>query len=162
MKRVWLRLAGVGLVTLGVAGCTVTSSDVRDPLAGFSTVSARTDAVLGKSTVWIQNSAEAKAAAETSRTLAQGKTINADTAVQIALLNNKGLQAAYAEIGLSAADVWQEKLLVNPSVAVGITGVDPVRAIEAAVVTNILALVTRPQRVAIADARFRQAQLRAA
>ncbi|HSM41785.1 MAG TPA: TolC family protein, partial [Afifellaceae bacterium] len=36
------------------------------------------------------------------------------------------------------------------------------RTIEAAVVTNILALATRERRVAIADARFRQSQMRAA
>ena len=83
-------------------------------------------------------------------------------AVQVALLNNKGLQAAYAEIGLSAADVWQETMLVNPTVSVGMIGVDPVRTIEGAVVSNILALVTQQRRVAVADARFRQAQLRAA
>ena len=34
--------------------------------------------------------------------------------------------------------------------------------VEGAVVNNILALTTRPRRVAVADARFRQAQLRAA
>ncbi|WP_204307450.1 hypothetical protein, partial [Enterobacter hormaechei] len=74
----------------------------------------------------------------------------------------KGLQAAYAEIGLSAADVWQETMLVNPTISVGMIGVDPVRTIEGAVVGNILALTTRQRRVAVADARFRQAQLRAA
>ena len=39
--------------------------------------------------------------------------------MQIALLNNKGLQAAYADLGDAAADAWQSTMLVNPTVEVG-------------------------------------------
>jgi outer membrane protein TolC len=162
MRWLGVRLGFLSLIFVTAAGCTTLSEDVRNPTAGFATVSARTDAVLGKSTVWIQNSGEAKAVADKVKVLTQGKTVSADTAVQVALLNNKGLQAAYAEIGLSAADVWQETLLENPRISVGVMGIDAARTIEAAVVTNIFALATRPRRVALADTRFRQSQLRAA
>ena len=94
--------------------------------------------------------------------LVRGKTIGPDLAVQVALLNNKGLQAAYADVGMSSAELWQESLLVNPRVSVGIMGINGGRTVETAVVSNILALATRPRRMAVADARFRQAQLRAA
>jgi outer membrane protein TolC len=162
MNRLSARIGAASLIVIAAAGCTTVSENVREPLAGFATVSARTDAVLGKSTVWIQNSEEAKAVAEKVKGLTVGKTIGADTAVQVALLNNKGLQAAYAEIGLSAAEVWQQSLLENPRVSVGVSGIDAARTIEAAVVTNIFALATRPRRMAVADTRFRQSQLRAA
>jgi outer membrane protein TolC len=112
--------------------------------------------------VWVQSSEEARGVSTRVRSLVQKKTIGPDVAVQVALLNNKGLQAAYAEIGLSAADVWQETMLVNPTISVGMVGVDPVKTIEGAVISNILSLATRQRRVAVADARFRQAQLRAA
>jgi outer membrane protein TolC len=97
----------------------------------------------------------------------RGKTIDADTAVQVALLNNRGLQAAYAEIGLSAADVWQQYLLVNPNfrlemTGIGAPGVGIARTIEGAIITNIMALITRPHHIDIAKTRFRQAQLEAA
>jgi outer membrane protein TolC len=159
-----LRAAAVIAPLIG-AGCSTTAdlgAISTDPAAGFSTVSARVGSVTGKKTLWIQSSAEAQAAAERVKGLVRKKTIGPDVAVQAALLNNKGLQAAYAEIGLSAADVWQESMLVNPIVSVGIIGIDPVRTIEGAVVTNILALMTRQKRVEVADSRFRQAQLRAA
>nr|WP_235912061.1 TolC family protein [Mesorhizobium xinjiangense] len=151
------------LLPLLTGACATAGPDVANPLAGFSTVSQRTAGVTGKRAVWAQSSDEARALAGQVQALVRNKTVGPDTAVQVALLNNKGLQAAYADIGLAAADVWQETMLVNPRVSVGMTGIGGItQTVEAAVVSNILALATRERRVAIADARFRQAQLRAA
>ncbi|MGI6856063.1 TolC family protein [Mesorhizobium sp. 1B3] len=161
-RRLLKSLVAIALPVI-VAGCATTATgDVTDPMAGFSTVSARTDAATGRQAIWIQSTDEARAVSERVKKLVRKKTISADVAVQAALLNNRGLQAAYADIGLSAADVWQEKLLVNPRVGIGISGVGIGRTVESAVTSNILALITRPRRVAVADVRFRQAQLRAA
>lgn len=164
MNRLAKAFLVTGLVPLVAAGCTTTGlvDGISEPGAGFQTVASRTASVTGKETVWIQSAAESQALSNKVTGLVRKRTIGPDVAVQVALLNNKGLQAAYADIGLSAADVWQETMLVNPAVSIGVIGVDPVRTVEAAVVTNILALITRPRRVAVADARFRQAQLRAA
>jgi outer membrane protein TolC len=161
MTRRILTLAAVISLPLIAAGCT-TVAGISDPVAGFTTVEARTQSVTGKQAVWIQSSQQAQAVSARVKGLVQKKTIGPDIAVQVALLNNKGLQAAYAEVGLSAADVWQESMPVNPTISVGMIGIDPVRTIEGAVVSNILALATHKRRVAVADARFRQAQLRAA
>ena len=92
------------------------------------------------------------------------KTISADTAVQVALLNNKGLQASYANVGLSAADAWQQSTPENPVVSIGILGIGAAelglyQAIEGMFATNILDAKTRKQRVALADINFRSAQL---
>lgn len=94
------------------------------------------------------------------------ETISADTAVQVALLNNKGLQASYANVGLSAAEAWQQATPENPLVSIGILGIGAAelgvyRAIEGMIATNILAAKTRKQRVALADVNFRAAQLTA-
>ncbi|RUT82819.1 MULTISPECIES: TolC family protein [unclassified Mesorhizobium] len=164
MKRRFLNIAAAIAISLIAAGCATTAGpdDVSDPVAGFTTVAARAGAVTGKRTVWVRSREEAQALSVQVKSLVRKKTIGPDVAVQVALLNNKGLQAAYAEIGLSAADVWQEGMLVNPTISVGTIGIDPVRTIEGAVASNILALMTRQRRVAVADTRFRQAQLRAA
>ncbi|WP_167481018.1 TolC family protein [Mesorhizobium waimense] len=164
MKRRFLTMATVVAIPLIAAGCATNGAleGISDPMAGFTTVAARAGSVTGEKTLWVQSSEEARAVSERVKGLVQRKTIGPDVAVRVALLNNKGLQAAYAEIGLSAADVWQETMLVNPTVSVGMIGVDPVKTIEGAVVSNVLALATRERRVAIADTRFRQAQLRAA
>ncbi|MCR5860481.1 TolC family protein [Mesorhizobium sp. J428] len=164
MNRIAKGFLVAGLVPIVAAGCTTTAlvDGISEPGSGFATVAARTASVAGKEAVWVQSSAEARVLQERVTGIVRKRTLGPDAAVQVALLNNKGLQAAYADIGLSAADVWQETMLVNPPVSIGVIGVDPVRTVETAIVTNILALITRPRRVAIADARFRQAQLRAA
>ena len=161
MMRAFRKIAALAAPLL-VSACVTSSEGLDDPLAGFQTVSARTATVTGKETVWVKSSAEARALGERVTTLVRGKTLGPDMAVQVALLNNKGLQAAYAEVGMSSTDVWQESLLVNPRISIGVMGIDAGRTVEATVVSNILALMTRPQRMAIADARFRQAQLKAA
>lgn len=161
MRRGILSIAALAAPLL-VSACVTTGEGLDDPLAGFQTVSARTAAVTGKETVWAQSSEEARALGERVTALVRGKTIGPDMAVQVALLNNKGLQAAYAEVGISSAELWQQSLPANPTVSVGIMGINAGRTVETAVVGNILSLITRPRRMAVADARFRQAQLRAA
>ena len=87
--------------------------------------------------------------------------------MQVALLNNKGLQAAYAELGDSAADAWQSTMLVNPTVELGLIGIgtpglEAFKTVEGVIATNILALATHKRNVEIADTEFRKAQLAAA
>ncbi|EEF22361.1 conserved hypothetical protein, partial [Ricinus communis] len=58
-------------------------------------------------------------------------------------------------------------MLLNPTVSVGFSGIgtpelEAFRAIEGAITTNILALMTKKRDIEIADTRFRQAQLNAA
>ncbi len=134
--------------------------------AGFPSVSAETARATGKQTVWVQNSAQAEALSERVHGLVHKQTIDADTAVQVALLNNKGLQAAYSDVGMSAAEVWQQTMLKNPTVSIGLLGIGApelgaYRAIEGMIANNVLALATRKRRVDIADTRFRQTQLKA-
>jgi outer membrane protein TolC len=155
--------AGI-VMPLLIAGCATTDFEgISDPHAGFETVSQRTAKATGKKAVWVQSSEKARQLARRTSGMVQMKHVMADTAVEVALQNNKGLQAAYADIGLSAAEVWQQTMPVNPTVSIGLMGIgSPIRTLETAIVANIFALMTRERRVAIADARFRQAQLRAA
>ncbi|MBD9651082.1 TolC family protein [Ensifer sp. ENS09] len=155
--------AAIGL-PLVLAGC-VTEYSAKD--AGFTTVDAKVSRAATKKSVWIQNREQADKVNAEVKALLKRKTIDADTAVQIALLNNKGLQAAYADLGDASADAWQATLFLNPTVSIGTTGIgtpelQAYKAIEGLVTTNILALLTRDKMIAIADARFRQAQLNAA
>src|SRR5260370_16319697 len=89
-------------------------------------------------------------------------TLTADTAVQIALLNNRGLQAAYNELALAEADLVRESRPPNPTFSISrIAGPGALEA-EGQIVGDILALATLPFRSEIARQRFQQAQLRAA
>ena len=150
-----------------LAACAGTVPDLyTTPTAGFAAVSEQTSAAIGKRTAFAQTQAENEAIQREVRALVQGKTISADTAVQVALLNNKGLQASYAEIGLSAATAWQEATPVNPVVSIGVLGIGAAelgayRAIESMIAANLLSATTRQQRMALADVNFRAAQARA-
>jgi outer membrane protein TolC len=148
-----------------LASCT-TGGEFSAADAGFSSVKNKT-AVLAKETVWVQNRAQAeKTAVRVKTLLSANKTLDAETAVQIALLNNKGLQAAYADLGDASADVWQSTMFLNPTVSVGLNGLgtpglEAYRTIEGTLATNLLALATHEKNVDIAKVRFSQAELNA-
>ena len=161
-----IKLAALIGLPLVLAGCATNAEySARD--AGFTTVDAKVATAATKKSVWIQNREQADKVNAEVKALLKRKTIDADTAVQIALLNNKGLQATYADLGDASADAWQATLFLNPTVSIGTTGIgapelEAYRAIEGLVTTNILALLTRDKTIAVADTRFRQAQLIAA
>jgi outer membrane protein TolC len=160
------RLIGsVALVaTLSACANTATIARFSESRAGFAAVTDRsTDAQAG-TPGWHQNAAEIAAAEARSKAMLQGKTISAETAVQVALLNNRGLQAAYAELGLSAADVWEAALGPVPSVGVSVSGLagDVARTLEATLLNSILEAATARPRTKVAELRFQQAQLTAA
>src|SRR3984893_14365449 len=90
------------------------------------------------------------------------RRLDVEAAVQIALLNNKGLQAAYNELALAEAERVQESLPPNPTFSISRISGGGASEIERQVVGDILALATLPLRSDIAGERFRQAQLRAA
>jgi outer membrane protein TolC len=98
--------------------------------------------------------------ANVKRLLSRALTVN--DAVQVALLSNKGLQAAYNELALAEADLVQQSLPPNPTFSISRISGDGASEIERQVVGDILALATLPFRSDIARDRFHQAQLRAA
>jgi outer membrane protein TolC len=91
-----------------------------------------------------------------------GRTLSADVAVQVALLNNRGLQAAYNELALAEAEMVEGSLPPNPRISYSRIAGAAELEIERRIVGDILALATLPVRSEIAVVRFRQAQLRAA
>ncbi|TWA33324.1 outer membrane protein TolC [Sinorhizobium medicae] len=160
-----IKLISAVVLPLIAAGCVTTEYAAKD--AGFTNASLKTNEATGKQTVWVQNRQQAEAVRSRVKSLMAKKTIDVETAVQVALLNNKGLQAAYSELGESAADVWQTQLSVFPTFSVGLTGIgspglEAYRVIEGAIAANILALATYDKNIKLAETRFRQAQLTAA
>lgn len=149
-----------------LGGC-VSAAEYSATDAGFFTVSDKAAEATGKETVWVQNRQGAQAVSQRITALLSKKTVDVETAVQVALLNNKGLQAAYADLGDSAADAWQSTMLINPTAGIGLTGIgtpglEAFKAVEGVIAANILALATHERNVEIADGRFRMAQLAAA
>jgi hypothetical protein len=114
-------IAGIPLF-LGACAVAVPGA-YTEPKAGFANVASQITPAIGKRTVFAETQAENEALKKQVHGMVHRKTISADTAVQVALLNNKGLQASYANVGLSAADAWQESTPVNPIVSIGVLGI---------------------------------------
>jgi outer membrane protein TolC len=111
----------------------------------------------GRSVVKIANAEQTRRAKEQVAALLAG-SLSADTAVQVALLNNRGLQAAYNDLGISEADYVQASLPPNPSVSfAGVSGTG-VANMELRLIADILSLLTLPRRTAIAAEHFAHAR----
>ena len=144
------------LSTLVLFGCASFSPD-----AGMTVVADIAGETIHKEVVSIRTEDDAQRAnASIQRLLRRSLTV--DTAVQIALLNNRGLQASYNELALAEADLVQNGLPPNPSFSISRIAGGGALEIERQVVGDILALATLPFRSEIARQRFQKAQLRAA
>ncbi|HZP94600.1 MAG TPA: TolC family protein [Burkholderiales bacterium] len=99
-------------IALLIAGC---ASVPRE--AGFDTVRDTVASRVPYQVKWNRDAAEdAEVRAAVQRMLADA--LSADEAVQIALLNNRSLQAQYERLGISQADVVQAGLLDNPVISI--------------------------------------------
>jgi outer membrane protein TolC len=141
---------------LALAGCQTFSPD-----GGMSVPAQLAGRHLDKDVVALRTEDDVSAArAKVDRLLK--RPLTADAAVQIALLNNRGLQAAYNELGIAEAVKVQQTLPPNPVIAITRMSGSAETEIDRQIVADILALATLPARSEIARQRFRQAQLAAA
>src|SRR5262249_31595407 len=69
-----------------------------------------------------------------------GATLSADGAVRIALLNNKGLQASYNELGIAEAAMVEASLPPNPTFSLSRLQTPVELDIERRIIMDILAL----------------------
>jgi outer membrane protein TolC len=141
---------------LALSGCKTFSPD-----GGLGLVEELAGGPLNKQITAIRNEEDAEIASEKVAKLLR-RPLTADAAVQIALLNNRDLQAAYNELGMAEAAMVGAHLLPNPVFSVERISSSVELEIERRVIANLLAIVTLPARARIAQDRFRQAQLRAA
>lgn len=103
-----VRLIAALLASSVLAGCASFSAD-----GGFNPVEKTTKERLGKDVKWAR-SGEDQNTIDSRVAELLNKPLSVDDAVQIALLNNKGLQAAFYELGISEADLVQAGRLPNP------------------------------------------------
>src|SRR6185503_12935899 len=143
-------------VACSAAACASFSSD-----AGMGAVNDIAGPTLKTDVVKIVTEEDAAAANARSARLLK-LPLTAGGAVRLALLNNRGLQAAYNDLGI--AEAVMVKASLPPDLRFSLSGIStPVELeIERRIVADILAIATLPARAEIASDRFRQAQLRAA
>ena len=144
------------LSALVLTGCATFSRD-----GGLDAVSAITTERTGHP---VQREKSADDAAATQATIRQllADPLTPDSAVRIALANNKGLQAAFAELGIAEARLVQAGRMRNPGYSFGrLRGGDEVE-IDRSIMFDLVGLLTLPLRSSIEDGRFEQARLQAA
>ena len=132
--------------------------------AGFEDVRAAVEERSAVKLFWNNGTELDKEAGEKVESLLKG-TLTAEQAVQIALLNNRDLQAAYSELGVAQADLVQAGLLRNPIFDAAIKF--PMRHsgppdLELSTVMNFLDIFYVPLRRRVAAARFEEAKTRIA
>jgi outer membrane protein TolC len=150
-----IRMAAI-VCTLLLSACQAFSPD-----GGMDVVTSVAGPALDKQIAAIRTEEDAAGARATLDRLL-GRPLTADAAVQVALLNNRGLQAAYDELAVAEARMVGESLPPNPGFSLMRIAGSVELEIERRIVTDILALATLPARSEIARLRFHEAQLTAA
>ena len=101
------------LVLLLAAAATLAGCASFSPDGGFSTVEQAARERLGKEVRWARTPGDQDGIDQRVAELL-AKPLSADDAVQIALLNNRGLQASFQQLGITEAEVVQAGRLPNP------------------------------------------------
>lgn len=147
------KLACATAVALALGGCASFSAD-----GGFDTVARASRERAGLDAKLLRNDDDARAlAAIIAQKLAQ--PLSADDAAQIALLNNRGLQASYWSLGLAEADLVQAGRLQNPALDFKRSHTGGDVAIERTFTLNLIQLLTMPLASRIEARRFEQTRL---
>ena len=145
-------LATAILAVLALGGCATFSKD-----GGFDPVSQETRVRLDKDVRWTRTAQErAKSDGQVAELLRH--TLAAEDAVQIALLNNRSLQASFDELGISEADLVQSGRLPNPRFTLRHASAAPQVDIEETLSFNVLSMLTTPYAHEIEKRRFTEVQ----
>ena len=141
-----------------IGGCATFSPD-----GGINKVNELTRSRIQQDATWLRSEQDTRAArTATHELLAQPQPLSADDAVKVALLNNRGLQAAYADLGIAEADVVQAGRLRNPGFSfTRLRRADEVE-IERTFLFDVLGLITMPLRTELEQRRFALTQGRVA
>lgn len=144
----------VGFLSSLLGACANFSGD-----GGMEPVSKHVSAELGADAKKIASKADAEAIRERVKALLENP-LTAESAVQIALLNNRGLQARYNFLGISEAAFVEASIPPNPTISIErIAGTGFVE-IDRRLAINLLSLLTLPARKDIAENQFRAMQFK--
>src|ERR671914_1876058 len=145
-----------GLALLALAGCASLSQD-----AGFSKVEQAVKERAAAETKWSRGEEDASTVRGRVKELL-AKPLGSTEAVQIALLNNPGLQASYAEVGIAEADLVQASRWRGPTFSFARLRRGDETETERGVFFDVLGLLTIPLSTRASASRLEATQSRAA
>ena len=139
-----------------LSGCATYSKD-----GGFGAVQEATKKHIKQDVAWPKTEAEKVKLDERIKTLLTQR-MDVEKAVQIALFNNKGLQADFYNLGVSESDLVQAGRLPNPKFSMLYTRNNGDYKIEQILTFNIFSLLTMPKMQEIERQRIVQTQKKSA
>ena len=151
-----LRVLALVASAVVLGGCASFGAD-----GGFSAVERTTKERIGKDLHWARGDPDLDTIAKRVAELL-AKPLTVDDAVQVALLNNRGLQADFQEIGITEAEVVQAGRLPNPGFSFGRSSRGDEREIERGLHFNLARLVAMPLIGRMEARRFEQVKGRVA
>ncbi len=159
------RAAGQTLVsraTLLFAALLLGACASFSPDGGMGPVEQLSQERLGARVQWLRNDADRQAvAAQVSDLLAQ--PLQADAAVRVALLNNPGLQATFANLGIAESDLVRAGRLKNPLLAwTDVRNGQGDRKLERVLLFDVWSLLTMPLAHKMEQRRFEATQAQVA
>lgn len=147
--RVAVAVATVALLS----GCASLSAD-----RGFRSVEATVSQRIGKDIAFVRTDAQ-RDTVQRRVTELLAEPLSVDSAVQVALLNNRGVQASFASPGIAEADLVQASRFPNPRFSMLRARRGDEFKIEQALTFNIFSLLTLPLAREIETRRFEQTKL---
>jgi len=155
-KTMLRRLAASAAITAVLGACAGPVAT-----AAFDEVATTAEQRIGQRPLWIKSEQEEQTVRDTlDRLLA--KPLTADDAVQVALLNNRRLQAGFAELGIGAADLTSSWRPANPGFTYGRLRGGGETEIERAVTVDALSLLVLPISAGIERRRYERTKLNTA
>lgn len=147
------RLLLIATLPLVLGACASLSAD-----RGLGPVQQTASQHLGKDLMLAQDAASQDSIARRVADLLAAE-LTADSAVQIALLNNPGLQAKFQELGLAEAELVQASRLPNPGFSFGRSKKGGEREIDRSISFDLGHLITLPLNQKLEQRRFAAQQL---
>ncbi len=154
MSRSNYRFKMTILAFLPLAGCGTLSSE-----ESFNQVADTVQVRLGKKISWDAGQYEDPLVRSTIGKLLS-RPLTAETAVQVALLNNRALQSTYADLGIAQANVVQAALWKNPilngAVTFPVAGGSPDYTFDLAM--RVIDIIYIPLRKRVAESQLEEAK----
>lgn len=142
--------------SFALGGCATFSKD-----GGFGAVQETAKKHVKQEVVWPKTESEKNKVTQRVNELLS-KRLDVEQAVQIAFLNNKGLQADFYNLGISESDLVQAGRLPNPKFSMLYARNNGDYKIEQILTFNIFSLLTMPKMQEIERQRFVQTQKKTA
>lgn len=147
------------LIPIVMSMLALSACATPDPDAAFRDLGQLVNARLPGPVTWRTGGPEDAAVDARIQTILENP-LTAESAAQVTLLNNRALQARYADLGIAQADLVQAGLLQNPVLEVMVRpSTESGTNIELGLMQNFVDLLMRPARQKIAKAEYESVRL---